>query len=146
MLVNTHTAVYSCLWMFPGWLGSDKSSTSAPRCRKYALGKGAFRARSPHHLPKPVDYAHQTTCSSQHHTFYPTIGGWARQSKAPLPIEMASFSKVQIERGAFNLHVLSACAVRRCHVPLHSSLQHHIIMMHVTSRVIWNRNLSSRQP
>lgn len=120
-----------------------------PKMPQICIGgrrKGAFRARSPHHLPKPVDYAHQTTCSSQHHIFYPTIGGWARQSKAPLPIEMASFSKVQIERGAFSLPVLSACAVRRCHVPLHSSLQHHIIMMHVTSRVIWNRNLSSRQP
>lgn len=28
MPANAHTAVYSCLWMFPGWLGSDKSSTS----------------------------------------------------------------------------------------------------------------------
>ena len=56
MLVNTHTAVYSCLWMFPGWLGSDKSSTSAPRCRKYALGEGE-RELSEH--------AAYTTCPNQ---------------------------------------------------------------------------------
>ena len=40
MPANAHIAVYSCLWMFPGWLGSDKSSTSAPRCRKCEPGAG----------------------------------------------------------------------------------------------------------
>ena len=58
MPANAHTAVYSCLWMFPGGLGSDKSSTSAPRCRKCKPGAGEGELsdhvthRSPHRLPQ----------------------------------------------------------------------------------------------
>ena len=132
MPANTHIVVYSCLWIFPGWLGSDKSSTSAPRCRKCEPGAGegelsehaAYTA-----CPKPVDYAHQTTHYFEHHVFYPPSGEWVGRSKAPLPIDISGFSKNQIESGAFRL-----CArTPYTSVPI---LQHHIIMMHVTSRML----------
>ena len=109
-----------------------KSSTSAPRCRKCEPGAGegelsehaAYTA-----CPEPVDYAHQTTHYFEHHVFYPPSGEWVGRSKAPLPIDISGFSKNQIESGAFRL-----CArTPYTSVPI---LQHHIIMMHVTSRML----------
>ena len=132
MLANAHTAVYSCLWMFPGWLGSDKSSTSAPRCRKCEPGTGE-RELSEHATytacPKPVDYAHQTTHYFEHHVFYPTSGGWVGRSKAPLLIDISGFGKNQIRSGAFRLCVRTPYTS----IPI---LQHHIIMMHGTSKTL----------
>lgn len=120
-------------------LAPSKSSTSAPKYRKCALEEGE-RELSEHAAhttcPKPVGYAHQTTCSSQNHIFYPTIGEWAGRPKAPLPIEIASFGKIQIERGAFSLRTPPRpCCARALCAPQYIP-QHRIIMMHITSRMI----------
>ena len=148
MLVNTHTAVYSCLWMFPGWLGSDKSSTSAPRCRKCEPGAGEGELS---------EHAAYTTCPNQSTT---------RTKPPALPSIISSIPPLADELDDQKLHFRSKWPVLArfkskgelsvsMSYPLvlyagatypHSSLQHHIIMMHVTSRVIWNRNLSSRRP
>ena len=149
MLVNTHTVVYSCLWMFPGWLGSDKSSTSAPRCHKCALEEGE-RELSEH--------AAYTACPNQSTT---------RTKPPALPSIISSIPPLADELDDQKLHFRSKWPVLArfkskgelsvslsyplvlCAGATYPSTQHcnnHIIMMHVTSRVIWNRNLSSRQP
>ena len=144
MLVNTHTAVYSCLWMFPGWLGSDKSSTSAPRCHKCALGEGE-RELSEH-------VAH-TTCPNQSTTrtklpALPSIissippladrlGNQKLHFRSKWPVLARVKSKVELSAFVPYPPVLYAGST---HLSIHLAAPHHYDARHFKNAYLVTRN------